>query len=358
MPLRGWRFCRFWNAIGGCPAAIALDETASERIDAGGTRTFTPIFPALAVILLQCIPPVVSTMTVSPDFPGQLPYPSATPAWFRSAIQTEASRHVVVSDALDVQYRCWNAADSQKSPLLFVHGYRGHSRWWDFIAPFFKDRFRVFALDLSCMGDSGHRPRYLASSHRGDIVAVLRAIGSTAAVVIGHSYGGGRTLAACAEEPDLIERAVILDSSVIRPEDQAGNEMRRPRRPAPYPDYDAARARFRLVPSQPAEDYAVEHVARHSLKSVPGGWTWKFGPDLTNEPGVSSVLARVDVPVDIAIGEKSKVINEEGAQRIVAALRRGRGPVVVPEAGHHLMLDQPLTTISVLRALLAPGSKV
>jgi pimeloyl-ACP methyl ester carboxylesterase len=296
-------------------------------------------------------------MTVSPDFPGQQPYPSATPAWFRSAIQTEASQHVALSDAVDIHYRCWNAADSQKPPLLFVHGYRGHSHWWDFIAPFFKDPFRVFALDLSGMGDSGHRSRYTSSSHRGDITAVLRAIGTTAAVVVGHSYGGGRTLAACAEEPQLIERAVILDSSVIRPEDQAGDVAPKPRRLTPYPDYDSARARFRLVPSQPAEDYAVEHVARHSLKSVVGGWTWKFDPDLTNEPGISGVLARVEVPVDVVIGEKSEVISEEGAQRIVAALHRGRGPIVIPEAGHHLMLDQPLATISVLRALLAPGAK-
>jgi pimeloyl-ACP methyl ester carboxylesterase len=297
-------------------------------------------------------------MTVSPDFPGQQPYPGATPAWFRSAIQTEASQHVVLSDAVDVHYRCWNAADSHKPPLLFVHGYRGHSHWWDFIAPFFKDRFTVYALDLSGMGDSGHRSRYTSSSHRGDITAVLRAIGTTAAIVVGHSYGGGRTLAACAEESQLIERAVILDSSVIRPEDQARDVARKPRRLMPYPDYDSARARFRLVPAQPAEDYTVEHVARHSLKSVIGGWTWKFDPDLTNEPGVSSVLARVEVPVDVVIGEKSEVISEEGAQRIVAALRRGRGPIVIPEAGHHLMLDQPLATISVLRALLAPGAKV
>lgn len=284
-------------------------------------------------------------------------YLGSPPAWFLTALTMNASEHVVLSDAVAVRYRCWNLGDAQKPPLLFVHGYRGHSHWWDFIAPFFTGRFRVFALDLSGMGDSGHRHCYTSSSHSGDIVAVLGAIG-TAAVVVGHSYGGGRTLAACAQEPELIARAVILDSSVIRPDDQPHTESRTARRLTPYADYDSARARFRLVPPQPAEDYAVEHVARHSLKPVVGGWTWKFDPDLTNEPGLSSVLARVKVPVDIVIGATSKVINEEGAQKIVGALHRGRGPVVVPEAGHHLMLDQPLATISVLRALLSPGTNV
>jgi pimeloyl-ACP methyl ester carboxylesterase len=297
-------------------------------------------------------------MTVLPNPCGPLPYPRSTPVWFLEAVETEASHHVVSSDAVDIHYRSWNAADSGKPPLLFVHGYRGHSHWWDFIAPYFKDRFRVFALDLSGMGDSGHRHRYAPSSHRGDITAVLKAIGNRAAIVVGHSYGGGRTLAACAEEPDLIERAVILDSSVVRPEDQPSNELRKPRRQVQYHDYASARARFRLVPDQPAEDYTVEHVARHSLKSVAGGWTWKFDPGLTNEPGVSSILARINVRVDIVIGEKSAVISEKDAQSIVAGLRSGRGPIVIPEAGHHLMLDQPLATISVLRALLVPSTSV
>jgi pimeloyl-ACP methyl ester carboxylesterase len=281
------------------------------------------------------------------------PYPDFAPAWFMTAIGVDASRHVVLSDGVEVQYRCWNSRDLDKPTLLFVHGYRGHSHWWDFIAPYFRDRFRVFALDLSGMGDSGHRARYLATTHFSDIGAVLKAIGGAPATVIAHSYGGTRTLALCAEAPELTQRAVILDSSVIYPEDERARESRKLGRSLPYADYDSARGRFRLMPPQAAESYTIEHVARHSLKAVDGGWTWKFDRGLTNEPGRSSILSRVEVPVDVVIGAKSSVISEEGATRFVAALRRGRGPVVVPEAGHHMMLDQPLATIGVLRALLA-----
>jgi len=34
------------------------------------------------------------------------------------------------------------------------------------------------------------------------------------------------------------------------------------------------------------------------------------------------------------------------------ALFEGRGPVVIPEAGHHLMMDQPLALVASLRSLL------
>ena len=44
---------------------------------------------------------------------------------------------------------------------------------------------------------------------------------------------------------------------------------------------------------------------------------------------------------------------QQDAERIVACLRHGRGPIVIPQAHHYLMLDQPLALVAALRALLA-----
>jgi len=52
-------------------------------------------------------------------------------------------------------------------------------------------------------------------------------------------------------------------------------------------------------------------------------------------------------------GEASAVVSADRARRIVAAIAGARGPVTLPQAGHHLMLDQPLALIGALRALLA-----
>jgi pimeloyl-ACP methyl ester carboxylesterase len=48
----------------------------------------------------------------------------------------------------------------------------------------------------------------------------------------------------------------------------------------------------------------------------------------------------------------SVVLSTERAQRIASSVSRVRGPIIVPQAHHHIMLDQPLQLISVLRALL------
>ena len=66
------------------------------------------------------------------------------------------------------------------------------------------------------------------------------------------------------------------------------------------------------------------------------------------------VLRGLDIPVDYLRGESSTVIRPQEAERIVGCLRRGRGPIVIPESYHYLMLDQPLALIAALKALLTP----
>ena len=44
------------------------------------------------------------------------------------------------------------------------------------------------------------------------------------------------------------------------------------------------------------------------------------------------------------------------AERIVADLPDGRGPFAIPGAHHHMMIDQPLALIALLRGLLANGA--
>ena len=51
------------------------------------------------------------------------------------------------------------------------------------------------------------------------------------------------------------------------------------RNPKTYPDLETALEHFHLQPPPPVtNDYVVAHIARHSLREVEGGWTWKFDP--------------------------------------------------------------------------------
>jgi pimeloyl-ACP methyl ester carboxylesterase len=176
--------------------------------------------------------------------------------------------------------------------------------------------------------------------------------------LIGHSYGGSRVLRACTKFPELIDRAIVVDSYV------AFIDSDKPSTPRQYgghfyPDADSAIQRFRLLPEQPVHDWARAYIARHSLRKTEQGWTWKFDPDLPYaifERDGETLLREITIPLDMVCGERSVVLDGVRARRVgevLATLNNARGPVTIPDAYHHLMLDQPLALISTLRALLA-----
>ena len=281
------------------------------------------------------------------------------PEWFEWALAQARSSHFVDSGGARIHYAAWNATETHKPALLFAHGFLGHTHWWDFIAPFLTEHHRVFALDFSGMGQSEHRAAYTADCFVDDLAAVLRAVqcsGTVASAVVGHSFGGARLLQACTRIPHAIGHAIVLDSFAKFQGDHLPGHTYSPT-PAPTPDRATTLSRFRLLPPQACEPWLVEHVAQHSLRQVEAGWTWCFDPALRAfRPDAidPASLGRVQVPVDYVHAEASAVVSAERALRIADALPHGRGPITMARAGHHMMLDQPLALVDVLRALLAP----
>lgn len=284
---------------------------------------------------------------------------SEPPDWFSTAIAHPTSSNYAPGKGGRIHYRSWNPDEVHKPGLLLAHGYRGHSHWWDCIAPYLTHRFRVYALDFAGMGDSDHRSHYDAEVFTENLVDVLDHAELAQATLVGHSYGGGRVLRACVEFSERIAHAIILDSYVNFADIDARPVQQRYGNPNPYPDLSSALARYRLLPEQPGEEWVRKYIARHSLRKVEGGWNWKFDqklPFAVTETNGAALLARIMVPVDIICGEHSSVLQLARAQRTVASLKsssRVRGPIVIPHAHHHFMIDQPLALITALRSLLA-----
>jgi pimeloyl-ACP methyl ester carboxylesterase len=279
----------------------------------------------------------------------------APPEWFEWAVTRSRHSHFADAGGTRIHYVSWNAGDVEKPGLLFLHGFLGHSHWWDFIAPFFTERFRVYALDFSGMGDSDARTDYPTAGFLADIAAVMRHAGIAPGIAVGHSFGGSRLLQACALAPETIRRAIVLDSYFGFEGEEHPRHERRPS-PRPYADEATGIARFRLLPEQDCAPWMLDYIARHSLRRGDEGWTWRFDPLLRQLPppeGDARMLERIRVPVDYVHAEGSSIVSAERALRIVGAIPGARGPVTLARAHHHLMLDQPLALVAALRGLLA-----
>src|SRR5262249_44604651 len=158
-----------------------------------------------------------------------------------------------------------------------------HSHWWDWIAPGFTDRYRVVAIDFSGMGDSDWRPDYSGDVFQRDLLGLIAHLGVRPVTVIGHSFGGTCLMRACASAPGVIDHGIVIDSYLRLPDDERIPEVK-VGRSTPFPDYAAARARYRLIPAQPAPAPLLEHIAYHSLREVSQGWRWKFDTKLPFTP--------------------------------------------------------------------------
>lgn len=283
---------------------------------------------------------------------------AAAPGWFRWALKHPGLSHRVRVDGVDLHWLGWSTEALSRPPLLLVHGHRAHAHWWDFVAPFLADTHRVIAMDLSGMGDSDRRSVYPRDAGARDIVGLVRALGLPPLTVIGHSNGGLRALEACGLAPELFQRVIAIDSYAVFPGSTHPAPPPGLRGDRVYADLATALSRYRLLPDQPhVEPWALAHIARHSVREVAGGWTWKFDPTMISGPehedDGDALLARVRCPVDYVYGADSVIVDDALAQRIVRALPAGRGPIAIPGGHHHLMFDQPVALIATLRALLA-----
>lgn len=245
--------------------------------------------------------------------------------------------------------------------LLLVHGFMGHAHWWDFIAPVLAQDYRVVAMDLSGMGDSGYRAEYSLELYIAEIAGIIRHIRSEPIKLIAHSFGGRCAILTAHAHPALLKRIIVVDSHVGFADEERQRRFNRESRHEKkrYADLTSAKARFRLVPEEPGTlPLILDHIATHSLKQEGGAWVWKFDEAVMRNmtrPALSDAqaLPQLKVPMDFVCGEHSSVAPLDHARKVAAAIPNGRGPIVIPAAYHHVPIGQPLALVSALRALLA-----
>jgi pimeloyl-ACP methyl ester carboxylesterase len=279
------------------------------------------------------------------------------PRWFREAAEAKYETGNVVVEGCPIRYLRWGEPD--KPGLVLVHGGAAHAHWWSFLAPQLAHQHRVVALDLSGHGDSGRREAYPRETWAREVMAVAEDAGLTQPpVLVGHSMGGFVCITAASLYGERLAGAVILDSPVRRPDPEAeeGARGRAFRNPKTYATVEEALEHYRLVPEQPCENpYIRDYVARHSLRRTEAGWTWKFDPEIfrrVTPRAIHEILPTVRCRVALFRAEYGLVTADIGAY-MYELLDRNAAVVEIPQAHHHLMLDQPLALIAALRAILA-----
>ncbi len=283
--------------------------------------------------------------------------PGEPPGWLVRAYAWAPDRDRFSVAGYEINRLCWG--EPGRPGLVLVHGGGANVHWWSHVAPLFAHQYRVVALDLSGHGRSDRRDEYSIEGWAEEVIAAA-ATGQMAGppVVVGHSMGGFVTAATAVRAGDDLAGAIILDSPMVKedPEVEAARIGEAFGDPKAYPDIATAVDRFRTVPRQEHyQPHIVRHIAERSLREVDGGWGWQFDPRLfkaVSRSVAAALLPNIRCRVALLRAEHGLVTPEIGSI-MYERLGRVAAVVEIAEAGHHMMLDQPLLLVTALRALLA-----
>ncbi len=104
------------------------------------------------------------------------------------------------------------------TPIVLLHGWGGEANSFKPVFDWLSSSYQVYALDLPGFGLSELPPAaWDASDYAKFLSAFFHKLNINKAHLIGHSYGGRISIVLAAEEPEKVEKLILVDSAGIIP---------------------------------------------------------------------------------------------------------------------------------------------
>jgi pimeloyl-ACP methyl ester carboxylesterase len=119
---------------------------------------------------------------------------------------------------MQLNYKVFGEGD----PVLILHGMFGTLDNWQTIAKKLAKHFMVFIIDLRNHGRSPHSDEFNYAIMANDIREFMESNWIYESYVVGHSMGGKVAMQLASENPDLVQKLVLVD---IAPKVYVGNHQ-------------------------------------------------------------------------------------------------------------------------------------
>lgn len=235
------------------------------------------------------------------------------------------------------------ARSGQGPPLVLVHGGLADHRVWGRQIEYFSARYTVVAWDAPGTGASSDPQAGFDLGDYADCLAgVVDAAGLGPAHVVGHSFGGGVSIALQARRPDTV-RSLTLVGAYAGWRGSLGAEEAGERLSGVLAslegDHDDLLDRFAATLFGPAAPPEATDLSRRVLTDfrVEGARTMAIA---FAEADLTDALPRVTVPTLIVHGEHDVRAPRAVADGLHRAIPEAE-LVVIPGAGHESYLEDP-----------------
>ena len=113
-----------------------------------------------------------------------------------------------------IRYQEFGKENSEKTPLLFLHGYGGMIEHWDLNIPAFAREHKIYAMDLIGFGKS-QKPniRYCLELFASQIETFLLLKKLDSVIIVGHSMGAASAVYLAHHQPEKVKALVLVNPS-------------------------------------------------------------------------------------------------------------------------------------------------
>jgi pimeloyl-ACP methyl ester carboxylesterase len=238
-----------------------------------------------------------------------------------------------------------------KPPIVFVHGNASDRSIWSQVSRYLPDHEQVL-IDLRGHGDSdwARPPAYSTADYASDIATVVRRLGGSDYVLVGHSNGGLASLYLAARLEPKPAALVLIDTEARIPGHQTGSFRQRAtalERPVPLD-----RLVTDMLQVDPQVPVAImQDYVRGLVRWCDYGFCLNLDPETyaSWQPAdLEPQLRSIAIPVTIVRGTDSRVMTEEGAKRLLAGLAGSR-LVTIENAGHLLPISHAWELAELIR---------
>ena len=243
-------------------------------------------------------------------------------------------------------------------PLILVHGLDRHAHTFDHIAPHFRSRFRVIAVDMRGHGESAWDPgaRYTVEDYVRDMEGLVDQLQLTDIVIWGNSTGGRVAQVYAGLHPERVSHVISEDVGPERPRQIADNYQRRvTEEQAGWASEAEVAAQVRKAnPGMPDANVAA-YVRYGTTRRADGRLVWRRDPNIAKGFVVTDLWAavsKITAPALYIIGGRSTIVPVETQEKLRATLPRVR-IVTIPDTGHYPSEDKPAEVLALIDSFLA-----
>ena len=128
-----------------------------------------------------------------------------------------SNKQIIINNLLINYYSVLSDKKSPDKTLVFLHGWGVDSQLWFKLIPELSDaNYSLYFLDLPGFGQSQvPNSIYDVDDYKKIVYEFVRKIGLKKINLIGHSFGGRISIKLAAENPNFLEKIILVDTAGI-----------------------------------------------------------------------------------------------------------------------------------------------